>query len=229
MFSTWTPPARDGALVEEELLVAFDRGRDLRLLVCPAWFDEANKLRRFTLEVMRRLDGAGIDSLLPDLPGCNESLAVLEHQTLEGWRTDMAVAAEALRATHVLAIRAGTLVAPDGLPGWHYAPRSGPKLLRGMIRARTIAAREAGYSETTEALMKQGRTEGLTLGGWRIGPAMFAALDAAEPALGHGQSEIGQNNVGGPGLWLRAEPEEDAGQASRLVARIAQSLARAPL
>ncbi len=229
MLSTWTPPARDGTPAGDELLVAFDRGRDLRLLVCPTWFDEANKLRRFTLEVMRRLDGAGIDSLLPDLPGCNESLAPLQQQTLEGWRADMTAAAEALRATHVLAIRGGALIAPHGLAGWHYAPQSGPKLLRGMIRARTIAAREAGRAETAEALMAQGRAEGLTLGGWAIGPAMFAALEEAEPALGPGQSEIAQSTVGGPGLWLRAEPGEDGGQADRLVARIAQSLAGAPL
>lgn len=229
MLSTWTPPARDGAPAGDQLLAAFDRGRDLRLLVCPAWFDEANKLRRFTLEVMRRLDGAGIDSLLPDLPGCNESLAPLQPQTLEGWREDMAAAAEALRATHVLAIRAGALIAPPGLPGWHYAPQSGPKLLRGMIRARTIAAREAGRAETVEALMAQGRAKGLTLGGWAIGPAMFTALESAEPALGPGQSEIPQSTVGGPGLWLRAEPRDDGAQADRLVACIAQSLAGAPL
>ncbi|WP_073974019.1 hypothetical protein [Erythrobacter donghaensis] len=228
MISTWTPPAPDGTPAGEELLIAFDRGRDLRLLVCPAWFDEANKLRRFTLEVMRRLDRAGVDCLLPDLPGCNESLAPLQFQTLEGWRSHMIAAAEALRATHVLAIRAGALVAPPALSGWHYAAQSGPKLLRGMIRARTIAAREAGWDETSEALMAQGRAEGLTLGGWAIGPAMLAALEAAEPVLAPGQSELAQSALGGPGLWLRAVPGEDAGQADRLAARIVQSLAGAP-
>jgi len=228
MFATWTPPAADGASAGEELLVAFDRGRDLRLLVCPAWFDEANRLRRFTIEVMRRLDRAGIDSLLPDLPGCNESLAPLPAQTLEGWRAAMAAAAEQLRATHVLAIRAGALIAPPALPGWHYAAQSGPKLLRGMIRARTIAAREAGRAETSEGLMAEGRAAGLALGGWEIGPAMFAALESAEPVLAPGQSDLAQSAIGGPGLWLRAEPDEDAGQADRLVARIVQSLAGAP-
>lgn len=228
MLSTWTPPARDGAPAGKELLVAFDRGRDLRLLVCPAWLDEANKLRRFTLEVMRRLDRAGIDCLLPDLPGCNESLAPMQDQTLEGWRAAMAAAAEAVRATHVLAIRAGALVAPPALPGWHYAAQSGPRLLRGMIRARTIAAREAGLAESPESLMAQGRAAGLTLGGWAIGPAMFAALEGAEPALAPGQSDLAQSAIGGPGLWLRAEPGEDAGQADRLAARIVQSLAGAP-
>lgn len=228
MISTWTPPALDGTPAGEELLIAFDRGRDLRLLVCPAWFDEANKLRRFTLEVMRRLDRAGVDCLLPDLPGCNESLAPLQFQTLEGWRSHMIAAAEALRATHVLAIRAGALVAPPALPGWHYAAQSGPKLLRGMIRARTIAAREAGRDETSEALMAQGRAKGVALGGWAIGPAMLAALETAEPVLAPGQSELAQSALGGPGLWLRAEPGEDAGQADRLAARIVQSLAGAP-
>ena len=50
---------------------------------CPALFDEANKLRRrHTVEVIRRLDAAGIDCLLPDLPGCGESLSPLAEQTL---------------------------------------------------------------------------------------------------------------------------------------------------
>ncbi len=225
MISTWTIPATGGADTAEEMLLAFDRGRTQRVLVCPAWFDEANKLRRFTVEVMRRLDGAGIDSLLPDLPGCNESTVPLRDQTLAGWSEAMAAAARSLGATHVLAIRAGGLVAPSGLPGWHYAAQSGPKLLRGMIRARTIAAREAGITETSEGLMAEGRTRGLVLGGWAIGAAMFAALESAEPALAPGQSDIAQSQVGGPGLWLRAEPDEDAGQADRLAALIVQSLA----
>lgn len=222
MIFTWNIPAQDGGSPAEELLVAFDRGRPVRVLVLPAWFDEANKLRRLTVELMRRLDAAGIDSLLPDLPGCNESLAPLEHQTLAGWRSAAVAAAEALRATHVLAIRAGALLAPEGLPGWHYAAQSGPKLLRGMIRARTIAAREAGIAETSEELMALGRNEGLTLGGWALGADMFRALETAEPMLAPSQSDIAQSAIGGPGLWLRAEPDEDAGQADRLAALIAE-------
>lgn len=227
MISTWTIPAIGGSDAAEEMLVTFDRGRAQRVLVCPAWFDEANKLRRFTVEVMRRLDTAGIDSLLPDLPGCNESTAPLQDQTREGWSEAMAAAAQSLGATHVLAIRAGAMVAPAGLPGWHYAAQSGPKLLRGMVRARTIAAREAGIAETSEGLMAEGRTHGLVLGGWAIGPRLFAELESAEPALASGQSDIAQSQVGGPGLWLRAEPDEDAGQADRLAALIAESLGNA--
>lgn len=207
------------------MLAAFDRGRTARVLILPAWFDEANKLRRFTLEVMRRLDTAGIDSLLPDLPGCNESCAPLARQTLEGWRATAEAAARSLNATHVLAMRAGALIAPCGLPGWHYAAQSGPKLLRAMLRARTIAAREAGVAENSEALLAIGRGEGLTLSGWPIGAAMLRGLEAAEPALAPGQSAIAQPDLGGPGLWLRAEPSEDAAQADAMAAIIAGALA----
>jgi hypothetical protein len=224
VISTWNIPALDGGIPGEEMLLAFDRGRPVRLLICPAWFDEANKLRRFTVEVMRRLDAAGIDSFLPDLPGCNESLAPLAAQTLEGWRSAMAAAAQVLGATHVLAIRAGALLAPPNLPGWHYAAQSGPKLLRGMLRARTIAAREAGISETSKALLASGRNEGLTLGGWHLGAAMIRELEAAEPALALTQQAIAQTDLGSPGLWLRAEPDEDAGQEDSLAAIIIQRL-----
>lgn len=224
MISTWNIPAAEGGLPGEEQLLAFDRGRAARVLVCPAWFDEANKLRRFTVEVMRRLDNAGIDSLLPDLPGCNESLAPLARQTLAGWRVAMAEAARVLGATHVLAIRAGALLAP-GLPGWHYAPQAGPKLLRAMLRARTLAAREAGILETSEGLLARGRSEGLVLAGWTIGAQMLRALETAEPELAPGQSAIDQAQLGGPGLWLRAEPDEDARQADALAAIIAGGLA----
>lgn len=227
MIFTWNRPAPDGGSGTEEQVVGFDRQRSVRVMVLPAWFDEANKLRRFTIEVMRRLDRAGIDAMLPDLPGCNESLAPLAEQTLEGWRVAALAAAEALRATHVLAIRAGALLAPEGLPGWHYAAQSGPKLLRWMIRGRTIASREAGLSETSEALLAIGRSKGLTLGGWTIGAELVRALESAEPTLSPTQSEITQSMLGGPGLWLRAEPDDDAAQADALAAIIADSVSGA--
>lgn len=225
MIFKWNISASGDGSASEELLLAFDHGRAVRLLVLPAWFDEANKLRRLTVEVMRRLDAAGIDSLLPDLPGCNESLTPLSEQSLEGWRTCAVAAAESLGATHVLAIRAGALLAPAGLPGWHYAPQSGPKLLRAMLRAQVIAARESGNSETSEALLAKGRSEGLMLGGWSIGAAMVRALEAAEAALAPGQTAIAQAQLGGPGLWLRAEPDDDAAQADALAAIISGGLA----
>lgn len=220
MIATWNAPLPRGG-TSEELLVRCDAGRAQRVLIVPAWFDEANKLRRFTVEVMRRLDAAGIDSFLPDLPGCNESLVPLAAQSLDSWRGAAAAAGEMFGATHVLSIRAGALLAPQGLPGWRYAPQSGPQLLRGMIRARTIAAREAGLAETADSLLAEGREGGLMLGGWMIGAEMLSGLEQAEPAIVQAQTDIAQAALGGAGLWLRAEPGENAAQADALAAIIA--------
>lgn len=221
MIFTWTIGDCEVEGGAEELLVAFDRQRAMRVLVLPAWFDEANRMRRFTIEVMRRLDRAGIDTLLPDLPGCNESLAPLDAQTLVGWRNAAASAARQLKATHVLAIRAGALIAPPMLPGWHYAAQSGPKLLRALLRARILAARESGVSETSDALIAEGRVAGLTLAGWRIGAAMLQSLETAEPEPAPNAAAISQQMIGGAGLWLRAEPGEDSAQADALAAIVA--------
>lgn len=220
MMSQWPAPLGNGGQ-SEELLVSFDKARARRVLILPAWFDEANKLRRFTLDVMRALDAGGIDSFLPDLPGCNESLAPLENQTLAGWRASTAAAAEAVGASEVLAIRAGALLVPPGLPAWHYAALSGPKLLRGLIRARTIVAREAGLSESAEGLMAIGREAGLVLGGWMIGADMLRGLESAEIPASDNARAITTADLGGPGLWLRAEPGEDIAQSQRLAAIIA--------
>lgn len=222
MISTWQAPRAVGTHAEE-LLLSFDQGRERRVLVLPAWFDEANKLRRLTVQSMRMLDAVGVDSFLPDLPGCNESLAPLEAQTLAGWRDAAQAVAQQVSATHVLAIRAGALIAPTSLPGWRYVAQNGPKTLRGMIRARTIAAREAGREESSEALMKQGRREGLVLAGWSIGAEMLRELETAEPTAGKQHAAIAQKDLGGPGLWLRAEPDDDAAQAEALAAIVASS------
>jgi hypothetical protein len=218
MIAAWPSPAG------EEYALSFDKLRARRVLVLPAWFDESNKLRHFTVEVMRRLDGAGIDSFLPDLPGCNESRAPLEAQTVSGWRAEAAEAAAYFSATHVLAIRAGALIAPGALPGWRYAPVAGSSQLRGLMRARVLSAREAGRDEDRDTLLAEGRERGLDLAGYRLGAAMIGDLAAAELAPADQQRDIAQGDLGGPGLWLRAEPEHDPRQADALAAIIAMEL-----
>lgn len=215
MISAW--PGFEG----EEYAVAFDRGRERRILILPALFDEANKLRHFTVEVMRRLDGAGIDSFLPDLPGCNESVAPLEAQTLQGWRGAADSAAGHFGVTHTLAIRGGALCAPDGLPAWRYAPATGSSILRAMLRARVIASKEAGIEETRDDLLEQGRTAGIELAGYRLGAEMIHELETAEPSGGAALANIAQSDIGGAGLWLRAEPDHDPAHAEALAAIIA--------
>lgn len=215
MIGTWTAPLGDGRSAEE-MMVAVDRGRAVRILVMPALFDEANKLRRFTIETMRGLDEFGVDSFLPDLPGQNESSAPLEKQTLQHWRTAAQEASTAKGATHVLAIRAGALIAPKDLPGWSYAPQDGSKLLRSMIRARTIASRETGRAESAETLREIGREKGLDLAGWPIGAEMFRELEQAVQDGSEIRRMISQSDLGGAGLWLRAEPGEAPEQSEKL-------------
>ena len=212
----WTAPGGS-----PELALGWDRGRSLRLLVVPALFDEGNKLRRFTVEVMRRLDAAEIDCFLPDLPGTNESPAPLEAQTPEGWRAAMTVAAQAFAATHIFAIRGGPLVAPVSLPGWRYAPVTGAAVLRQLLRARILASREAGREESQEGLMADGERNGLELSGYRLSADFLRAFPSLQPPVALGVSEIAQDMLGGPGLWLRAEPDEDRAQADALAAIVA--------
>ncbi|RDS78672.1 hypothetical protein DL238_11405 [Alteriqipengyuania lutimaris] len=208
--------------------MVFDGGRTARLMVIPPLFEEANKLRHTLVEVMRRLDVAGIDGVLPDLPGCNESLAPLAEQTLDGWRTAARAAAEHFHATAVLTVRGGALLRPAGLPGWDYAPQDGGEVLRSMVRARLIASKEAGAQETREDIEALGCTQGATLAGWQIGPHMFAALKAAElPPREDGVALIDQEAVGGRPPWLRAEPDYDPAQADAIAAIIAVAMRQA--
>ena len=207
-----------------ELALAVDRGRNKRLLIIPALFDEANRMRRFTVEVMRRLDGAGIDCFLPDLPGCNESLQDLGQQTSVDWSDAMQAAAEQFDATHFLAIRSGGLVMPGNLPGWIYGPVKGASILRQMLRARIISSREAGREESQGKLLETGLEVGLELCGYQLSAGMLRDLQALVPQTSADIVAVEQEIIGGSPLWLRAEPGENRDQADALAAVISMGL-----
>lgn len=217
----WPCPLPDGGTAGEYAL-AFDKGRGHCLLIVPALFDEGNRLRRFTVEVMRRLDAAGIDCILPDLPGTNESRQALASVTVEHWSAAMQAAASHFAATYVLGIRGGALLTPSGLPCWHYAPAKGASILRQMLRARILSAREAGREEKREELETLARAAGIDLAGYTLGAPFFGAFEALEPTREAGVIE--QSSIGGSGLWLRAEPAEDARQADALAAHLIDSM-----
>ncbi|WP_240481495.1 hypothetical protein [Novosphingobium fuchskuhlense] len=204
----------------DEHAVVFDRGRQVRLLVVPPLFEEMNRTRRFLVETQRVLDGLGIDSMLPDLPGCNESLQAFSAQSLRSWRDAMAAAASHFAATHVLAVRGGVLVFPTSLPGWVLEPVKGAAILRQLLRARVLAAKEAGAAESSADLLEEGRNHGLELAGYRLSAALVAGLDAAIPQ-DEGQRVIRQSDLGGSPLWLRSEPGEDAAQSAALARLVA--------
>ena len=213
--ASWPCPLPAGGFVNE-LALCFDRNRAARLLIVPALFDEGNKLRRVTVETMRRLDAAGIDCILPDLPGCNESLQPLDRQTPEVWRSAMDAAATQFRATHVVGLRGGCMFTPQGLPGWHYAPVKAASILRQMLRARILASREAGREENREDLTRQARDQGIEIAGFPLSPEFWREF---EPMIAAQNARvIEQAEVGGSGLWLRAEPDEAPEQADALAA-----------
>jgi hypothetical protein len=214
---TWPCPLAAGGSAPE-LAVVFGTPR---LLIVPALFDEGNKLRRFTIGVMRRLAAAGIGSVLPDLPGCGESLLPLESQSPSDWQHAMEGAARHFACSHVLAIRGGSLVAPRGLGGWHYAPVAGASQMRQMLRARILAAREASVEETQDGLLTLGREAGLELAGYRLGPEFIAEFGGLVAQPNDDIHTITQDLLTGSGLWLRAEPSEDAAQADALAAIVA--------
>ncbi|MBX7496227.1 hypothetical protein K3172_10220 [Qipengyuania sp. 6B39] len=223
MYSSWPCPTPDGG-TGEEMMLGFDQGRTTRILLLAPLFDEANKFRRQLVEIMRRLDQNGIDSFLPDMPGCNESLARHGEQSLARWQEVAARAADHVRATHVFAIRSGSWLAPEAHAGWLYAPARPAKILRSLARARTLAAREAGRDETVDSLLEQGRTKGIELTGWELGSRLVGELETAqfEPAAAY--SVIEQADIGGKPLWLRAENDVDPAQADALVALILAGL-----
>jgi hypothetical protein len=209
---------------EDEYALTIGASGGTRILVLPALFDEANKLRHFTVAVMRQLERAGIASVLPDLPGCNESRAPLEYQSIETWREAATDAASFFGVTHVLTLRGGALVAPFRLPVLRYAPATGSSILRAMVRARMISSKEAGIEENREALLELGRHQGLELAGYRLGPRMIRELETAEPADGAALTNIAQGDLGGAGLWLRAEPDHDPSQADAFAALVVAEL-----
>lgn len=216
MIALWPCPGPGGQ--SEEYALAIDRSRPRRLLIVPPLFDEANRMRRMLIDTMHLLDQGGVDSFLPDLPGCNESLQSFEAQSLHGWRSAMHLAARHFAASDVLAVRGGALVFPEALPGWALEPAKGAAILRQMIRARVIASREAGNHEDSAGLLEVGRTEGLELAGWHCGASLIAGLENALPQI-EGHVLIAQSQLGGGGLWLRAEPAA-APEQSEALARL---------
>lgn len=218
MPALWPCPGPAG--LADELAVAFDRARTLRLLIVPPLFEEMNRTRRMLIETQRELDALGVDSMLPDLPGCNESPQAFSAQSLGSWRAAMTAAASHFSATHVLAVRGGTLVFPTRLPGWVLEPVKGASILRQLLRARVLAAKEAGREESSADLLEQGREHGLELAGYRLSAALVAGLDAAVPE-DEGQRVVRQSELGGSALWLRSEPGEDRAQSSALARIIA--------
>ena len=221
----WPCPAPGGS-GEEFALVVGPEDAPVQVLIVPALFDEANKTRRLLAQTMRLLAERDVASVLPDLPGCGESLAPLELQDLDSWRASVRKAAKHFAATHLLSIRGGAIVLPPRGPGWRFEPVGGLPQLQTMVRAQTIAAREEGREETSAHLLDFGRVHGLELAGYRLGARMVAGLEQAELPKRSKRPALTLAELGGEPLWRRSEPGDDPALAAALANRIAGELDR---
>lgn len=189
----------------------------VQVLILPALFDEANRMRRFTVQLMAALATRGVGSLLPDLPGTGESPVDLATLGPTHWRE----AVDSLRAqfpeeTRLTAtIRGGALLGDTPRADarcWRLSPLTGAAVLRTLDRTVRAGGHEQGYP---------------------MAPAFRAALHVAEPS---GPAHVvrladdpapADARLTGPPLWHRAEPGEDLALAEQAAADLAAWAAQA--
>ncbi len=198
------------------------------ILFVPPLFEEANRTRRTLVLAMRALAADRFATLLPDLPGQNESLVPLEQVDLAGWQDALAQVAATVDGPLIIAsLRGGALLDHHAKAGawWRLAPVGGASLLRTLMRARVAADREAGLTSSLNSLQADAATAPLLLAGNRLSPAMSAQLGSAEiqsvAPLRTVTLGSGADTIAGTPLWLRAEPGEDAAMAEAIAADIA--------
>jgi hypothetical protein len=187
-------------------------GEDLpiTIAVLPALFEEANRMRRFTVSVMRSLGDKGIGTALHDFPGTGESETALRDVSLADWQRFATELAELYPAS--IAFRGGCLLDAPFKHRWQLAPESGERLLRDMVRATAFSA-----GATAAELDAQARAESVRLAGNMFNPGLYAALHEATSAPGASASTIE-----GPKLWRLAEPGDDPAYAAAVADEIAE-------
>ena len=211
-------------LGQREAVLCFGPEGAPLVLILPPLFEEANRTRFFLVEIMRGLAALGVASILPDLPGTNDSPVATVDARFGDWKE--AIAALPAPAMTV-SIRGGALL--DGFAAtefhWRLAPETGARLLRDMVRATAMTAGiKAGAVEA------MARTEPTALAGNIVHHTLFSALEGAVPAdTGNIRTLRLEDDAGdaearvtGTPLWRRAEPGHDADLAAVAVADIAQ-------
>lgn len=196
------------------------------ILFVPPLFEEANRTRRTLVLAMRALAADGFVSMLPDLPGQNESLVPLEEADLASWQKALAATCTAVDGPLIIAsLRGGALIDHQAKAAarWRLAPVGGASLLRTLMRARVAADREAGLTASPGSLQAEAATAPLLLAGNHLSPAMIAQLGSAEvqPVEPLRSVALGADGIVGTSLWLRVEPGEDAAMAAAIASDIA--------
>lgn len=196
--------------------MSFGPERGEQLLIVPPLFEELNRTRKLISDVMRALAARAIGTHLPDLPGTGESEKELGDVAWPDWRYAVADAATASGATRLLAIRGGCLL-DDALPArphMRFSPVEGKRLIRDLIRARSLT--DDDFDSDAQKTVFAGQAT--MLGGYPIGASLACSFrDAVYPALDdvmtvrleteHGDADA---KIAGPPLWRRAEPRGSA-------------------
>jgi hypothetical protein len=182
-------------------------------------FEEMNFTRSFIADIARALDGHGVSSWLPDLPGTGESLIDLADLGWDDWRDAARAAGEAIAAytgcrPHVVALRGGSLLsdAVNGQSWWSFAPESGASLLRHLQRTQLVSCRN-------NVRQKADNNDYFEYAGYTLSSAMQSGLSVAE-ASRHDLHRIVPAEANGM-VWRRAEPGRDTSLSEALAADIA--------
>lgn len=204
----WSAGGRSG----REPLVRFGSVDWPTVLVIPPLFEEANRMRHVLVATMRTLADEAIASVLPDLPGTGDSGVATIDARLDDWQAAVSAAASTLPAPRLtVAIRGGALL--DDHAGadarWRLAPESGARVVRDLVRATALSS---GRPEA--AIQAMARAEPSRLAGNLLHPALFRALELAEPDTGADVrtarlDDRGDVQLAGTPVWRRAEPGDD--------------------
>ena len=193
-----------------ELLLRHGADCPVTLLVLPALFEEANRMRQLTVEVMRRLAGLGIGTILADLPGQGESGMPLSGVVLEDWHVAVATHIPYVRGS--VAFRGGALLDGAFAHRWRFAADTGERLMRDLVRATAMSS-----SVSASDVDRAARGGQLRLAGNALNPELYVALTSSKPVVGGHLSA-----VEGPHLWRAAEPGSDPVLAEALAKDIVQ-------
>jgi hypothetical protein len=177
----------------------------LQVVMVPPIFEEANRMRRIIVQVMRALDGLGIGSVFPDLPGMNESTQRLADVSMPDWREALGACVAMVQGNTIsAAFRGGALIddAAQCSAAWRCAPETGQRVARDLMRTNP------GVKPIGDHIVLAGNTMHT-----KLLDAIAAAAPAPHPKLRTVRLATDaapcDAQIGGSPVWRRSEPGDD--------------------